>query len=221
MSTDGLARPRAVLFDWDNTLVDTWAVIHEVMNATFAHYGLPTWSLDETRARVRHSLRNSFPDLFGERWQEAGEWFYAYFADVHLDRLRPLSGADAMLRRLAADGIYLGVVSNKVGRFLRSEAEHLGWAGLFGQMVGAFDAENDKPATDPVHLALAGSGIEPGPDVWFAGDANIDLECALNAGCVPILVRQAAPGADEFPIHPPALHFRDCATLSKSVLSMP
>ena len=31
--------PRAAIFDWDNTLVDTWPVIHESMNATlYARY---------------------------------------------------------------------------------------------------------------------------------------------------------------------------------------
>ena len=27
-----LKRPRAILFDWDNTLVDSWATIHEALN---------------------------------------------------------------------------------------------------------------------------------------------------------------------------------------------
>ena len=27
----GLRSPRAILFDWDNTLVDTWATIHEAL----------------------------------------------------------------------------------------------------------------------------------------------------------------------------------------------
>ena len=27
-----LPRPRAILFDWDNTLVDSWVTIHEALN---------------------------------------------------------------------------------------------------------------------------------------------------------------------------------------------
>jgi phosphoglycolate phosphatase len=30
-----MQRPRAILFDWDNTLVDSWAVIHEALVVTF------------------------------------------------------------------------------------------------------------------------------------------------------------------------------------------
>jgi phosphoglycolate phosphatase len=66
-----LRPPRAVLFDWDNTLVDNWATITEAFNATLTAMGHRPWTIEETRARVRASLRDSFPKLFGERWEEA------------------------------------------------------------------------------------------------------------------------------------------------------
>ena len=61
-----LTRPRAAIFDWDNTLVDSWAIIHDAMNVTLEAMGHPKWSYDETRARVRRALREAFPDLFGD-----------------------------------------------------------------------------------------------------------------------------------------------------------
>ena len=213
-------RPRAVLFDWDNTLVDTWTVIHETLNTTFGEFGMAPWTIEETRQRVRRSMRDSFPALFGDEWEEAGAVFYKHFAAIHLERLQPLPGAGAMLAELDAMGIRLGVVSNKVGEYLRQEAAHLGWEKYFNRMIGAFDAENDKPAVDPVRLALKGSGIEPGPDVWFAGDAGIDLECAVNARCIPVLVRQAPPKPGEFDGCLPIWHFRQCLALSNHVKSM-
>ena len=112
-----------------------------------------------------------------------------------------------MLAELAAtDGLILGVVSNKTGRFLRAEAESLGWTPLFHRLVGATDAPRDKPARDPVDLALAESGLVAGPDVWFVGDTDIDLLCAVTAGCTPVLIREDPPAAGEFPGHEPAAH---------------
>jgi len=67
----GLRRPRAILFDWDNTLVDTWVTIHEALNFLMRAMDRPEWSLAETRERVRLSLREAFPLYFGERWEEA------------------------------------------------------------------------------------------------------------------------------------------------------
>lgn len=210
-------KPQAVLFDWDNTLVDSWPIIHDALNTTFRAFGLRPWTLSETRQKVRHSMRDNFPKLFGDRWEVAGEVFYKHYGAIHAKKLEPTNGAEEMLHGLSVAGIYLGIVSNKKGDFLRTEAAHLGWDRYFGGIVGANDAKNDKPAADPVGLALAGSGIPLGRDVWLAGDADIDMECAENAGCVPVLIRENGPGTGEFTAHPPARHFDGCLALSKCV----
>ena len=69
--TGGRGGPRAVLFDWDNTLIDSWPAIHSATNAVMAAMGHPLWTFEETKIRVRKSLRDTFPVMFGERWLEA------------------------------------------------------------------------------------------------------------------------------------------------------
>lgn len=183
-----ITRPQAILFDWDNTLVDTWMTIHEALNHVMAAMEKPLWSLAETRTRVRLSLRESFPAHFGDRWEEAREIYLDYFRAIHLERLTPLPGCGKMVAALAEEGIFLGIVSNKTGVLLRREAEQLGWGHYFGSIVGAGDATADKPDPAPVRLALAPSGIDPGPAAWFVGDTGIDIECAANAGCISVLL---------------------------------
>jgi phosphoglycolate phosphatase len=100
---------------------------------------------------------------------------------------------------------------------LRREAAHLGWDRVFGSLVGATDAARDKPSAEPVAMALAGSGITTGPDVWFVGDTGIDMECAYNSGLLPVLVREAAPQRGEFADHAPRLHFHSCSGLAALV----
>ncbi|HET6160842.1 MAG TPA: HAD family hydrolase [Dongiaceae bacterium] len=204
--------PRAILFDWDNTLVESWGVIHEAMNLTLAAMGFGRWTREETEQRVRASLRDSFPSMFGARWRDAEQIFYNSFAAIHLQHLRALPGASDMLKHLAEiERIYLGVISNKRGEYLRREADHLGWTGHFRALAGAGDAARDKPAIEHVHLALG--ELACGADIWLVGDADIDLKCARNAGCTPVLMRPAAPAAGEFPGHEPTFHFPDCAGL--------
>lgn len=211
--TTSLPTPRALIFDWDNTLVDTWGVITTCYNATFVHFGMPPWSEDEAREKAHRSLRDAFPDLFGERWQEARTVFYRTFDAVHLQRLRPQDGAEAMLAELTTRGLYLAVVSNKMGPALRKEVAHLGWGPFFRQVVGATDARRDKPAPDPVAMALAPGALVAGAHVWFAGDTRVDLECAHNTGCLPVLVRPHPPGAHEFVNCPPQVHVPNCHAL--------
>src|SRR5690606_19562578 len=127
---------------------------------------------------------------FGDEAEAATRLFYETFQRDHLSGLAPRPGAVEALAALAArKELWLGVVSNKTGRFLRREAEHLGWTSHFRQLVGALDAVRDKPALEPVVMALAGSGLEPGPHVWFVGDTDIDMVCAHNAGCTALLIR--------------------------------
>jgi phosphoglycolate phosphatase len=211
-----LARPRAIIFDWDNTLVDSWATIHDALNYLMAAMERPLWTLAETRERVRLSLRDAFPQIFGERWEEARRIYMDRFSAIHLERLTPLPGREAMLRALADDGHYLAVVSNKTGAVLRNEAAHLGWSELFGAIVGAGDAHTDKPHCAPVELALKPSGITAGADVWFIGDTAIDMECALAAGCVPVLLGSEEI-TSEFAQFPPVLAIADHAGLFRAL----
>jgi phosphoglycolate phosphatase len=211
-----VSRPRAILFDWDNTLVDSWATIHHALNVVRAAMDLPPWSIAETRSRVRLSLRESFPHYFGARWEEARRIYLEAFAAIHLERLAPLPASAALLQVLAQRGIFLGVVSNKTGALLRREAERLGWVSYFGSIVGAGDAAADKPAAAPALLALEAGGIAAGEGVWLVGDTAVDMLCAKNAGCLPVLLG-AAPSAEEFAAAPPRLAFSDGAALIRFI----
>ena len=64
--------PKALVFDWDSTLVDNWPCIERALNATFAAFDRPQWTSAQVRAGAKASLRNTFPKLFGEdRWEDA------------------------------------------------------------------------------------------------------------------------------------------------------
>lgn len=210
-----IALPRAILFDWDNTLVDTWPTIHDALNHTLAAMEHPLWTPEETRARVRASLRDSFPAMFGDRWTEARDIFYARFAACHLETLTALPGAAALLAQLAGQGIWLGVVSNKTGRYLREEAAALGWDRWFGSLVGAQDAVADKPDRAPVDLALRAAGVGAGPEVWFVGDTAMDLACAHASNCVPVLVGEGHGAAEDYARCPPRHRASDLHELAR------
>jgi phosphoglycolate phosphatase len=196
------ASPKAVLFDWDNTLVDTWPVIHQALHATYEEFGLTPWTLEEVKARVRKSMRDSFPEIFGPDWQQAASRYQHHYRSRHLDMLKPLPGAEAMLLALRERGLLLGVVSNKKGGNLRTEITHLGWKPLFEGIVGSDDAARDKPYPDPVHLALEMLDLPLGPDIWFVGDSDIDLDCAARTGMTAVLYGDYVLDKPEFtPTH--------------------
>lgn len=209
-----MTAPRALVLDWDNTLVDSWATIHEALVLTFTAMGHVPWTFAETKTRVRHSLREAFPKLFGERWDEARRLYLQHFTAIHLERLSPLPGTAELLNEARAAGLYLAVLSNKTGAILRREADHLGWRDHFVRLVGAGDASADKPDPAAMRLALEGSG-HAGSAVWYIGDTALDMECAARAECTGILVGELDPLDQGFIQFPPQRQFATFTELSR------
>lgn len=181
-----LSKPQAVLFDWDNTLVEGWKRIGYALNEVFKEYNLPTWSEDEVKQRAHRSAREVFPLFFGEKTQEALDFFYSKYHGYKGEQL-VLDGAKELLDYLETSGIYTAVISNKHGNSLRNEVEEKQFTKYFAKVIGAKDAIEDKPSAEPVKLALDGSGIALGSHVWLVGDSTIDMICAKNSEASPIL----------------------------------
>jgi phosphoglycolate phosphatase len=213
-------KPSAIIFDWDNTLIDSWETIHEALVMTFEKMGRKPWTLAETKSRVSHSLKNSFPNLFGPRWDEARKIYLDSYAAIHLARIAPIAGAAALLRDLHAKGFHLAVVSNKTGASLRTEAAHVGWSGYFARLVGAGDASHDKPDPAGFRLALEGSGIALGRGVWYVGDTALDMESARAAGTTGVLLGEPHGSAEDLAKFPPDLRFPGCDSLRQFLLSL-
>ncbi|MFA5041719.1 MAG: HAD family hydrolase [Bdellovibrionales bacterium] len=181
--------PRAVIFDWDNTLVDSWGAIAEAINFVRAKYGLSVWNRNEILMHCTRSARESFPDWFGDKWRDAWQDYYASFMEIRKRMgINESLGASELLMWLQSKEIPAVVVSNKSGEHLRYEAHHLGWDKYFAAVVGAHDAPFDKPAREHADRALLLAGLNGGTDVWFIGDSETDVLCARNSGCTPVLV---------------------------------
>ncbi len=183
-----LPKPKAVIFDWDNTLVDTWPLIHEAIDKTMVAMAREPWGLQKVRDTVHKSMRESFPIIFGDNWEKAGEIYKNSYRAIHLDKIELLPNAMNLINKLEEQGILQILVSNKIGITLRKEAAKLGIDRKFFSIIGASDAAFDKPSREPVDLALLGSGLDPKKDViWFVGDTIADVECAYNSGCIPVV----------------------------------
>lgn len=202
-------RPKAIIFDWDDTIVDSWHIIHSAINTTLEAMGDKPWTEEEARQRIGPPARVLFTQLFGEdRWQEADRIYIDAYKKSIADNIEAHEHSEAILRELSSAGVYLAVVSSKRGPILREEAKHLGFDTFFRSLVGAGDAERDKPDIAAVLLALQGSGIAPGKDVWLIGDGNTDMIAAHNAGLTPVLIETKLPSEESLARNPPAFRFK-------------
>lgn len=182
------------------------------MNETLTHFGFPPMSLEDVYSDPGHSIRDFFPKFFGARHQEASIFFSKTYKIAAQNNLRTFECAHNLLDMLRENEIYVAAVSNKEGHHLRSEARILNIDTFFQKMVGSQDTHADKPSPVPLLEALAPSQLEPGAHIWFVGDSEVDVLCAQNAGCTPILIHRPQT------IYDGAHNVQNCQELKECIL---
>lgn len=211
---EGLKLPKAVLFDWDGTLVDTIPGLRMAHNHVRVSLGFPEWTEDQFWENLKHSARELYPSVYGERSEEALSILYEFVEKNHLDYLRELPDARKVLGFFSSHGIPCGLISNKRDMYLKREVSHLGWDDSFFAVMGAGIAAKDKPAPDPIHHMLGGMRNAPSVgDVWFIGDTETDLEAGSAAGCPTILVTHGRDKSGLIERFKPLIVVRDCGVL--------
>jgi phosphoglycolate phosphatase len=192
---------RAVLFDWDGTLLDSYQADARAYLAMFQALGI-SWGLSELAQHYSPDWHHVYraASLPGERWAEADElWrrFYRHERPV----LQP--GARNVLHRMA--GRYrLGLVTSGSAWRVRAQLRSFGLSGLFIARVFADESPRRKPHPAPLLLALRRIGCEPAACI-YVGDAPEDVVMARRAGVavigvvghspVPERLRRARPNA--------------------------
>ena len=203
--------PKAMLFDWDNTLVDSWPIIHAALNHTFKQFGMPEWDRKTVQQKSRKSLRDNFPPLFGTRWQEARTIYYNEYSRIHASMMQPLSGANSLLDYLHKQAFPVGIISNKRHENLQIEIKRLQWEKYFAFAYGSGAAGHDKPQPDMGQKALKQLQMTSPAGVYYVGDTLLDVEFAhqcqfqsiiignrQECGTPPIEAHHYFPNLDEF-----------------------
>ena len=67
--------PKAIIFDWDNTIIDTLPMICDSIDQTMIKMGKKPWGIDKVKKNSHRSMREYFPEVFGNDWKIAGKSF--------------------------------------------------------------------------------------------------------------------------------------------------
>lgn len=184
-----LSKPQGIFFDWDGTLVNSFAFLTKAHNAVKAEFDLPPFLGDEFLRYFGVPRDKLFMDIYGRHAEKAKAAFELYYNANHLREMVVMDGVLEMLDTISSLKIPMGVVSNKRSDFLRAEVEYLGWDKYFGDVVvGAGDAVADKPNPAPLVLAVSKYDSMEIDRIWYVGDTHIDIECSQAAGCPCIMV---------------------------------
>lgn len=183
---------RAILFDWDGTLVDSAEKTFRCYVHVFSLFGIgfDRTGFEETYSPDWHRTYRAVglsPDL----WPRADErWIDCYQSSASV--LVP--GALEALTRIRARGLTQGIVSSGDGSRVRRELVTLGIAAFFEAVVCGGETERRKPDPEPLVVALARLGLQP-DEAAYVGDSPEDVQMARAAGVFAVGI----PGG--FPNH--------------------
>ncbi len=176
------SRLRAVFFDFDGTLADSYDAIAASVNHVRARHRLPALPEPEVRVHVGHGVGHLLDGTVpGGDTDRDVALYREHHPSVMRELTRLLPGAISALDAMRQRGLLLGVCSNKPRAFTRELLDHLRVADRFAVVLGPEDVPRPKPAPD---MLLAGlRRLEVAADeALYVGDMTVDIETARAAG---------------------------------------
>jgi len=208
---------KLALFDCDGTLVDSAALIHEVMARTFVHFGYKRPDILATKSIIGLTLDIAIARMQGKpHVDDEAIAMTAHYKSIYVG-VRDEPGMDVLLfdgiklviETLAArDEILIGAVTGKSRRGLTHILETHGFAPHFIVSRTADDCPS-KPHPAMVTECCDETGMNA-RDTIVIGDAIYDMQMAKAAGATAIGVSWGyasvddllAAGADAIAHHP-------------------
>ncbi|MBO5946139.1 MAG: HAD family hydrolase [Clostridia bacterium] len=175
------------IFDLDGTIFNTLTTITHYINLTLAARGLSPITEQECCSFIGHGACT----LIRLTVESKGIFDSEYTADVHKEYNRrynentlyltkPYDGIPELLAGLKANGVRLGVLSNKpdvtTNLIINSYFE-----GMFDDVRGGREGVALKPAPDALLSMIADAGLTP-DEVMYIGDTGVDIKTGLGAG---------------------------------------
>ena len=178
---------RAVVFDWDLTLWDSWGIHLRLMENTAADLGVDAPSPEAVAAEFHRPFRQHLLWFFGSRpdaedeLERILESYLSRYDGILAFRNYLFPGVASLLPALKRRGIRIGILSDKIPQFGHAELQRSGLSALVDFADFKTDARPYKPAPDGLHTVLQGLSVSP-EEAMYVGDGPQDVACARSVG---------------------------------------
>lgn len=177
---------KTIIFDLDGTLVNSLADLAASSNYALRRFGYPEHPIEKFNYFVGNGVPKLIERCLPESERSEGKIaavkavFDEYYGAHYADKTRPYEGIGSLLERLKAAGVKTAVASNKTDGFVKNIADRF-FGGIFDSVKGGRADIPKKPAPDIVFEIMRELEAVP-ENTYFAGDSNVDMYTAKNAG---------------------------------------
>ena len=184
---------RAVLFDMDGVLVDSFWTWFHTMNEVAAAFACPAIPEDRFAAAYGQGIEEDLRVFYPGRSRDELTAAYARTLPRHAAHLRANPEARDVLTWLGARGIGRAVVTNAQVDAIPGMLAAVDLEGCFDVVSGSRPGLAEKPAPDLLLDALGRLGVAPG-EALMVGDTAYDEAAAAAAGVAyrPYVLRSGA-----------------------------
>ncbi|MBO3677510.1 HAD family phosphatase [Streptomyces sp. NEAU-YJ-81] len=188
---------QAALFDLDGTLVATEHRSRAAWTRLFEAHGLP---VDEALLagfvgrRGDEALAEHVHRFPGRTVQELFNEALGYLNGPDSPPAYAVPGAEALVRRLRADGVPIAVVTSGLRKHAVELLQLVGGADLFAAMISAEDVRQGKPHPEGYRSGCAALEVDPNRAVAFE-DAPAGIAAAKAAGLTCVGITTTHPAA--------------------------
>lgn len=176
---------KAVLFDWDGTLVNSKdAILQSYRDSTTEHLGKPYPVTDEEvaliipmRAQESFGMMSDDPDVV----ESLIAGYHAAYLRNSQTLTRAYDGAVETLHSLLDRGLRIGVVTSKGRDRVDHDAERFGLASYVEAYVTGDVSAERKPHPGPIREALEAMVLDAS-EVLYVGDGPQDVIAGRGAG---------------------------------------
>lgn len=171
--------PRAILFDLDGVLIDSYLVWFHLLNHTARELGYPPISAERYEECWGQSTRADRDSFFPNHEVSEVEAFYDAHHDEHLGHLKVPEEVPRVFECLDERGLGSAVCTNTQASIAAEVVKRSGATPSF--IVGGDDVPKGKPAPDMLLRACELLEVSP-TEAWMVGDSRYDKEAAAAAG---------------------------------------
>ena len=181
---------KAVVFDLDGTLINSLFDLAASTNYALNKFGFPTHETEVFKYFVGDGmpklieralpLENRTEDTINAVLEE----FLFHYKQHYCDKTVLYDGILELLYSLQKKGYKLCVVSNKSNEMTVEIIKNL-FEVKFNAFTGKRDDYKAKPNPDLTLEIIKSIGVEP-QECIFVGDSGMDMQTAVNAGCLPV-----------------------------------
>lgn len=193
------SRQKAILFDFDGTLVDTAEAICRSFRQVLTKHGLEPMDEDEIRMLIGEPLYEMFKLATGDdashRIEQLASDYREIAGQIDGECVRLFPGVESLLTTLSRE-VQKGIVTSRSNAGTKLILKSFGLDIHFQAVVGIDDVLRPKPDPEPVFQALEQLGAAPRNAV-MVGDTVSDMMAGVSAGARTIGIASGAYSQEE------------------------